>query len=437
MIVHGNQRGGGRDLAIHLMKPENERIKVVEIRGFASDNLLDALIESYAISKATKCDQHLFSVSINPPDGADIGDSDYQNAADRIEKELKLTGQPRAIVRHWKRGDDGILRPHAHAVWCRIDTEQMKAVHLPFTKLKLREVSRALHIEHDLTMPAGLINSKDRDPRNFSFEQWQQCKRAGKNVRQVKSDFRDAWAISDSPKAFENALAERGYFLAKGDRGHVAVDHKGEKYPVSRYVGIKTKEVRARLGEADSLPTLHDAQINAARQVSERLKELRTEQRADIAVGRAYQKAQEKRQRDKQSCEEARLREQQRRRFQIEEQIRQSRLRKGLPGLWDWLIGKRRKTVALNRQEALEARQRNRAEARDHRQRHLQAMKQLHHDSLAARQKHFEAIRELRGDMERLKQPVKPEAPKTRKQRPASERPRRRSRNRDGPRLEP
>ncbi|MEM9435303.1 MAG: relaxase [Pseudomonadota bacterium] len=424
-------------MAIHLMKPENAKIKIVELRGFASDNLMDAFVESYAISKTTKCDQHLFSVSINPPAEADIDDEKYQNAVDRIEKELGLTGQPRAIVRHWKRGDDGVLRSHAHAVWCRIDTDQMKAVHLPFTKLRLREVSRALHIEHGFTMPVGLINSKDRDPRNFSFEQWQQCKRAGKKFREVQSDFRDVWAISDSPAAFTHALAERGYFLAKGNRGHVGVDHKGEKYPVSRYVGIKAKEVRARLGEADNLPSIEDAQMRAAKQVSERLKQLRTEQRADIVVGRAHQKAQEKRQRNRQAREEARLWERQQRREGIEEKMRQSRLRKGLPGLWDWLTGKRRKTTVLNQQEALHARQRNRDEIRDHRNRHLQAMKRLNEEARAGRQKHFDAIKELRGDMERLKQPVEPEAPKPKKRRPTSERPRRRTRTRAGPTLEP
>ena len=55
MILVGNQRGGARDLAKHLQKPENERVELDELRGFASDNLDDALQESHAISRATKC----------------------------------------------------------------------------------------------------------------------------------------------------------------------------------------------------------------------------------------------------------------------------------------------------------------------------------------------------------------------------------------------
>ena len=38
MILHGNQRGGARDLALHLLKDENEHVEVHELRGFVSDN---------------------------------------------------------------------------------------------------------------------------------------------------------------------------------------------------------------------------------------------------------------------------------------------------------------------------------------------------------------------------------------------------------------
>ena len=86
MILHGNARGGGRDLAAHLMKPENERIEIIEMRGFASDNLKDALVESYAISKGTRCKQHLFSLSINPPANREFSDEEYKSAADRVAK---------------------------------------------------------------------------------------------------------------------------------------------------------------------------------------------------------------------------------------------------------------------------------------------------------------------------------------------------------------
>lgn len=435
MILHGNARGGGRDLAAHLMKPENERIEIIEMRGFASDNLKDALVESYAISKGTRCKQHLFSLSINPPANREFSDEEYKSAADRVAKELGLSDQPRAIVRHWKRGDDGVLRQHAHAVWCRIDVEKMRAIPLPFSKLRLREISRELHIRHNIKMPPGLINSKHRDPRNFTLEQWQQCKRAKKDIRQLQSDFRDAWAISDSPVAFAHALRERGYILAKGNKGYVAVDHKGEVFAVRTYVGINPKEVRAKLGEPENLPDVVAAQAQAAQQVTKRLLELRAEQRDEITAKRSYARIQHKRLAALQERENARLQDMQARRHQIEEQVRQSRLRTGLPGFWDWLTGKKKQTLALNRNEETQSRKRNRDEFRAQRDAQLRAQKSQQDKARTERLKNFEAIKELRGDLARLKEPPDMKQEKLSRSR-KSERPRRRSRNRDGPSLE-
>lgn len=67
MILVGNQRGNAKNLALHLLKEDNERVNVHELRGFCSDNLVSAFNESYAMSRATKCKQHLFSLSLNPP----------------------------------------------------------------------------------------------------------------------------------------------------------------------------------------------------------------------------------------------------------------------------------------------------------------------------------------------------------------------------------
>lgn len=67
MILVGNQRGGAKDLALHLLKQENEHVEVHEVRGFASQNLMAALNEAHAISRATRCNQFLFSLSLNPP----------------------------------------------------------------------------------------------------------------------------------------------------------------------------------------------------------------------------------------------------------------------------------------------------------------------------------------------------------------------------------
>ena len=107
MILVGNQRGGARDLARHLMKDENESVVVHDIRGFVSRDLAGVLIEAEAISRGTHCKQHLYSLSLNPPKEADATPEMLVDAVNRAEDKLGLSGQPRAIVFHEKRGSDG------------------------------------------------------------------------------------------------------------------------------------------------------------------------------------------------------------------------------------------------------------------------------------------------------------------------------------------
>ena len=105
MILKASQRGGGQDLAAHLMKlDDNEHVLVHELRGFASSNLKDAFKESEAISRGTKCRQYLFSLSLSPPQQEQVPVKVFEETINRIEDRLGLEGQPRAIVFHEKEG---------------------------------------------------------------------------------------------------------------------------------------------------------------------------------------------------------------------------------------------------------------------------------------------------------------------------------------------
>jgi len=137
MILEGNQRCGARDLALHLLKEENEQVEIHEVRGFASDNLAAALNESYAMSRGTKCKQFLYSLSLNPPKNENVTTEVFEDATERAEEKLGLTGQPRAIVFHEKKG-----RRHAHAVWSRINVEEMKAVPLRISVYDMERENR-------------------------------------------------------------------------------------------------------------------------------------------------------------------------------------------------------------------------------------------------------------------------------------------------------
>lgn len=257
MILKGSQRGFGQNLAAHLMKlDDNEHVAIHEMRGFMSDDLKGAFQEAEAASLGTKCRQYLFSLSLSPPEQERVPAAVFEQAIDRIEQELGLGGQPRAIVFHEKEG-----RRHAHCVWSRIDARTMTARPMSFFKNKLMEVSRSLYLEHGWKMPDGVKNSANRNPTNFTLAEWQQAKRQGMDPRWIKQSVQECWAMSDDKKSLAHALEARGFFLAKGDsRGFVVLDHMGEVYALSRQLGLKTKDVRQRLGEPDSLPGVEETQ---------------------------------------------------------------------------------------------------------------------------------------------------------------------------------
>lgn len=358
MILKGSQRGGAVQLAAHLLKEENEHVEIHQMRGFVSDNLHGAFNEAHAIAKGTKCQQFLFSLSLNPPPSEQVSTDAFERAADMAEERLGLKGQPRAIVFHEKEG-----RRHAHVVWSRIDAEKMRAINLPHYKRKLTELSKELYLEHGWELPEGLRDPHLRDPLNFNRDEWQQALRAGRDPREIKQVFQQAWKRSDSAKAFGAALMENGFIIARGDRrGHVAVDYTGEVYAIAKYTGVRTKEVRERLGDPTELSSvehtkaaLRDQLTPRLKQFSERMREKQAEERRPLKdEARALAKAH--------ATERTMLKVGQERRWQEESAARQARLRPGLKGAFDLLTGKAQAVREANAQEAWHALKRDQAQ---------------------------------------------------------------------------
>lgn len=258
MILEGNERGYGAELAHHLLNPrDNEHVSVHAVNGFVADDLFGAFIEAEAISHATQCQNYLFSLSLNPPTGADVPVSVFEDTVRRIEQKLGLSGQPRILVFHEKLG-----RRHAHCVWSRIDAGRMKAINLSNYKRKLMDISRALYREQNWEMPEGFIDPDKRKPDNHSRQEAGQAKRAKLDAKAQKALFRRCWDQSDGLSAFAAALWSEGYALACGDRrGFVAVDANGKIWSLSRWCGVKPKDLRARLGSEDLLWTIEEALV--------------------------------------------------------------------------------------------------------------------------------------------------------------------------------
>lgn len=411
MILVGHQRANGRDLARHLTKDENERVQIHEIRGFVANDLAGAFLESEAISRGTRCKQHLYSLSLSPPKEADCDDATFMDAIDRAETRLGLEGQPRAVVFHEKRGKDGELRRHAHAVWCRIDMETMKAKQISFDHPKLNALARDLYIEHDWQMPRGFVSKSERNPRNYSLAEWQQAKRAERDPDALKGLFQDCYAISDGKAAFSHALKERGFILAKGDRrGFVAVDHKGEVYSLSRWVGKKPKELKAKLGTHDDLPSAQQAHAQAATIITDRLQELEAEEHAK----REAEKQRIERERHaitaKARAQEAALQAAQHLRRKQEEADRATRIKRGLHGIWQRLTGERKKIEAQNRQEAQAAARRDQAEQQNQHRIEAAALTRAERRAAFLKERRQSNIEELWQDRRTLTPEFKAEA---------------------------
>ena len=243
---------------------DNDHVTLHELRGFVADDLHAAMKEAEAIRKGCKrLKQHVFSVSLNPPEKAKVTVQDFEDALERLEKKLGLSNQPRATVFHEKEG-----RRHLHAVYSRVDMQNMRAINMAHFKRKLQDVSRELYRHHGWKMPNGMVRGKASDPFNFTLEEWQQAKRAKVDPKAMKSLMQDCWNRSDNVKSFQAALEHNGLVLAKGDRrGHVAVDWEGNVYAVSRWAGVRAKAVREMLGKPDNLPTADEAKSTISRKV--------------------------------------------------------------------------------------------------------------------------------------------------------------------------
>lgn len=400
MILVGNARGGAKNLAQHLTKDENDHVTVHELRGFASDNLNGALNEAYAVSRGTKCKQFLFSLSLNPPSDAQVTTNTFETTIDRIEEQLGLTGQPRAIVFHEKEG-----RRHAHAVWSRIDAETMTARQLSFHKNKLQDVARELYHEHGWKMPDGFADRSKSDPRNFTLAQWQQAKRRDKDPQEIKDAFRDSWAISDSKAAFEHALKERGYWIARGDRrGFTAIDTKGEVYSIPRQAGVKTKAVRERLGDETDLPSIEQAKADMAEHMLSMLSRLYQEQAKQSDAVKERFARDKQLLLDKQRQERLHFDNHQSQRRVLEQADRQARFRSGIKGVWDRLRGEHARLTELNRQETLAAQLRDRGERDAITFTHLKQRRAIKKQVLERYEKVKEPVREIKKDKVRFEE---------------------------------
>ncbi|MDB5243728.1 MAG: Relaxase/mobilization nuclease family protein, partial [Spirosoma sp.] len=225
-----------------------------------------------------------------------------------------------------------------------------------FYKKKLVGMSRELYLEHGWDMPRGIEVAGRRDPTNFSLAEWQQAKRQGTDPRLLKAELQSCWKTSDNKQAFGRALEERGYFLAKGDkRSFVVLGYDGEVHSLPRALGLKTKDLAARLGDGGELRSVADTQ----KVIAERMRP---------AIRRHIQESRERFQERSAklgAAKEAMTRDHRKARLDLDQRhkaewleetkARASRLPRGLSGLWHRLTGKYQETRRQNEREAAQS----------------------------------------------------------------------------------
>ncbi len=400
MILEGNQRGGGRQMALHLLnRKDNEHVEVHEISGFVADTLHGAFNEIHAISKGTQCKQYMYSLSLNPPREANAQTYDFEKALSQVEKELNLEGQPRVVVFHEKEG-----RRHAHCVWSRIDAQSMTAVNMSHDRYKLKDISKSLFLEYGWRLPEGYLNKERVNPLNFTRAELQQAERINRTPAEIKEELQVAWNYSDSKTSFEAALKDTGYFLAKGDRrGYVAVDIYGEIHPLNpRKLGKDKKVIASRLGAPDKLPSIADTKKAIGRQIGGTFKaysrELEAKQSSDLKPFIKAKADMTKAHRGTRT----ELEGYQAQRWQEEENARAARIRKGFKGLLDKLNGRYWKTRKANEREAFSAHQRDLKEKGRLIKAQLTERRALQQKFDLLREQHIAERRELLADLSRF-----------------------------------
>ena len=404
MILKASTRGRPMGLARHLFnEKDNDHIELHSIRGFVSDDLTGAMREVHAMSATVKSKQPLFSVSLSPP-AHELAEVDlFEQAAAQVLERNGLQDQPHALIFHEKDG-----RRHAHLVVSRIDTEHGRVIPLPYFKQKLFDLSKEIYLDRGWDLPAGFIDKRDRDPRNYDLETYHKAKREGLDPKHLKMMAQEAWSITKGKDqvSFAKELEKRGLYLAKGDRrGHVAVTWRGEVHALPRLLGCKTKDVRERLGEPKNLRSVDDTRDHI-RTVLEPVMGRMIDEADRNKAAKMIPLEQERTSLNAQHrAERAKLDTGQKARQEAEAKERAAQLRKGFAGLWDRVSGRYRQIRDRHIREAYTALQRDREQRQAIIAAQLAERQELQRRMNAVRQQHAERLAELHRELQRLRDP--------------------------------
>ena len=287
MIIKGASRAAPAKLAKHLERGDtNEHVEILEFEGVATQHLAEALSDMQLLASGTRGKKGLYHANIDPHADYPMTREQWDRAVEVLEQELGLQGQPRVTVMHRKNG-----REHLHVVWARTDLETMTLRSDSNNYLAHERASHQLEIEFGHEHVPGVHHKRDKSQERpvaaFDHAEWQQMERSQLDPRERKAEITGLYERADNGKAFQNALEDAGYLLARGDRrALVVVDIAGEVHSLNRQIATaKAKEIREKTADLDpaSLPG-----VDEARELQEQRRDARRSAsgRAEAAQGR-------------------------------------------------------------------------------------------------------------------------------------------------------
>jgi hypothetical protein len=268
IIINGGSRRAGGWWSKHLdNQATNERVQLIDIVGLNATTMPDAFKEMYALSLGTKCDNYFYQANINPRADEKLTPAQWDHAKDKLLENLGLAGQPHFVVEHEKNG-----RTHRHIVVSRIDIEHMRAIPDSLTAAIHERTSRQLEVTFDLERGTSIL-TPDRDgPRpERGPKKWERAsgERSGISPQDAKALVTELWQATDTGKALQAALEDRGWILARGDKTTakgraylMAIDPEGGTHELARRVDkVKAAAVHARMADIDpaALPSVTEA----------------------------------------------------------------------------------------------------------------------------------------------------------------------------------
>ena len=191
--------------------------------------------------------------------------------------------------------------------------------------------------------------------------------------------------------------------LARGDRrGFVAVDVYGEVFSLTRQLGIKAKALEKRLGPPNALPSVAEAKEKISAQVRELFETYREEvqrkHQQELRPLLRIKKTMTDQHRKDRAAQKAYLDK----RWDAEQAVRASRIRKGFKGLWDKLTLKYWSIRKANEKEAWSCYVRDREERQELIEVQLEQRQKLQGQFDALRKRQEEEMQNLMADMMKL-----------------------------------